>query len=110
MKSKTLLLSALTALLLPLGAIQAKPDGGGKGGPDGQHHRPGPGAMLDRMDTNNDGEVTRAEAEAEAKERIDQLFERLDTDGDGVITKEEIEACREQFKEKRRGRDGDDEE
>ena len=97
MKSKTLLLSALAALLLPLSAIQAKPDGG-------QYHRSGPGGMLKHMDSNNDGEVTRAEAEAEAKARIDQLFERLDTDGDGVITKEEIEACRDDRKEKRRER------
>ena len=37
-----------------------------------------------RMDTNNDGKLTRAEFKGS-----DWLFERIDADGDGVITREE---------------------
>lgn len=49
----------------------------------------GPGyGMLQNMDTNDDGEVTEAEAQAFHAAR----FAEMDADGNGAITKEEVRA------------------
>lgn len=52
-------------------------------------HR-GHGGHFKRMDTDNDGKVSKAEAMAAAEAR----FARVDANGDGFITPEEIEAGR----------------
>lgn len=53
------------------------------------------GNALEQWDTNSDGVVTRAEAEAAAVERARKLFDTLDADKDGSLTKQELEAARE---------------
>lgn len=55
--------------------------------------------MIKKMDSNQDGELSRSEAEAAAIERVNKMFERLDADGDGIITKEEAKTAREKRKE-----------
>lgn len=60
------------------------------GGHHGQHGRGG-GALgahfFERLDTNKDGQVTRAEAEGEAQ----RLFDRLDANKDGELTQSEAD-------------------
>ena len=47
-----------------------------------------PEKKLDRLDTNNDGQVSRSEYTA----GIQQMFSELDTNNDGVVTAAEAEA------------------
>ncbi len=49
--------------------------------------------MMKRMDTNNDGTLTKAEAQA-ARE---QQFERLDLNKDGVIDQHELDLARDKI-------------
>ena len=62
-----------------------------RGGP-GQ----GAGGMIQRLDKDGDGKISRDEA----PERMAEHFDKLDKDGDGFITAEEMQAMQ------RRGRDG----
>ncbi|URW76522.1 hypothetical protein M9980_04710 [Sphingomonas donggukensis] len=52
--------------------------------------RPGVGKMLERLDTNADGRITRAEYAAQAGTR----FARMDANGDGTVDKTEMAAMR----------------
>lgn len=54
------------------------------------------GGRLAKIDTNNDGKISRAEHLAAAEAR----FKRMDKDGDGFITREEGKAARAHMKEK----------
>lgn len=78
--ARILTLVAATALSLPL--LAAPPEGGQGAG------RPGAN-MLQRIDTDNDGQVSRAEFDAAG----DTAFARLDADGDGYVTAEEFDAA-----------------
>ena len=60
-------------------------EGGPMGGPRG-HHGP---HMMDRVDTNHDGRISRDEMRAQA----DARFDKLDTNHDGFIDKAEMEAA-----------------
>lgn len=56
---------------------------------------PGPkGRFLDRLDTNGDGKITRAEFDQAHKARIQEHFKKLDADDDGKITLAEFEKAR----------------
>lgn len=71
------------------------PDGAPQPGPHGRRgdrhgHR---GDMMQRLDTNSDGVVTKAEAEAAATAR----FDKLDTNHDGRIDQAEIAAAKQQM-------------
>src|SRR4051812_19951197 len=61
------------------------------------------GPMIERMDSNHDGRVSLAEAEARAL----QAFDRADANHDGIVTPEERQAAhgamRERFRERRPG-------
>lgn len=63
----------------------------GQGGAHGGHHGRGSGALgahfFERLDTNKDGQVARAEAEGEAQ----RLFARLDANEDGELTQPEAD-------------------
>lgn len=64
---------------------------GRPGGHRGMHHRGGRhGDMTKRLDTNGDGVVTRAEAEAAATAR----FDKLDANHDGRIDQSEMAAIK----------------
>ena len=56
-------------------------------------------AMLDRLDTDGDGVISRAEF----TDRPNPMFDRLDEDGDGVITEAERAAMKEKFADRRKG-------
>ncbi|MEL7482227.1 MAG: EF-hand domain-containing protein [Pseudomonadota bacterium] len=67
------------------------------------HHDGGPHGKrgIERMtalDTDNDGTISKAEAEAPAIER----FEMADADGNGTLTAEEIQAFQQAERERRR--------
>jgi Ca2+-binding EF-hand superfamily protein len=63
----------------------------GQGGGHHGHHGRAGGALgahfFERLDTNKDGQLTRAEAEGEAQ----RLFERLDASKDGELTRPEAD-------------------
>lgn len=81
--TRTLLAAALlTALAIP--TIVAA--GHGPGGHDGDHR--GHGGMLAQMDTNRDGQVSRAEADAFHAARLAEM----DANADGTIAFEEMQA------------------
>ena len=62
------------------------------------------GRMLDRLDTDKDGRVSRAEAEADAAERVERRFARLDKDKDGFITRAELSGAKDRVATRRGGR------
>lgn len=90
MKSKTLLLTVLSAALIPFLA-QAKPKGG-----DGKGERPQPGQIFERLDTDESGTLSKDEAKGPLAEHFDEF----DANSDGEISKEELRA-----KHKERGGD-----
>jgi Ca2+-binding EF-hand superfamily protein len=89
--------------------VERRGDGQSMGRPEGKGRA---GEMLTRADTNNDGNVTRAEFDAalaaaqnqraaKARERGQELFARLDTNRDGMITRVEADAARSAMQERR---------
>lgn len=53
-----------------------------------------------QIDTNGDGNVSKAEAEAAGAQRLLKNFDQIDANGDGLISKEERKAHREKAGEK----------
>jgi Ca2+-binding EF-hand superfamily protein len=76
-------------------------DGPGREGPGmGMHGGGMHGRMMERMDSNHDGRISLAEAEAGALE----AFDRADANHDGVVTPEERQAAHGMMRERfRRG-------
>ena len=62
------------------------------------------GRMLDRLDTDKDGRVSRAEAEADAAARVERRFARLDKDKDGFITGSELAGTKDRVATRRGNR------
>ena len=93
MKKTHLIYSAVIALMIG-GIVPAMADG--HGGGKGKHKN----AMFEKLDTDKDGLVTKAEfmAHAEAK------FAKMDADGNGSFTKEEAKAKHMEKKEARKAR------
>jgi hypothetical protein len=85
---KTIILTAVAALMVS-GVAMANEHEGHKG----------PHAM-EKIDTNKDGVVSKAESQA----FNDKRFDEMDTNKDGNLTKEEREAHRAVMKEKRAAR------
>ena len=77
MKSKILIAAAAT-LLLSQAAFAHPPGGPGKHG----------ALLLQKLDTNGDGQLSQAEIEAAQTER----FAKFDTDGNGQLNLEEFQA------------------
>lgn len=85
---KRLSIIALSAIGLTAGAMTAMAQAADRpnGPPEGE--RPSPEQMLQRLDADKDGKISKAEA----PERMAENFDRRDTDGDGFLTKEELAA------------------
>ena len=75
------------------GAMMPPPPGT-EGGPMGGLHGLRGGGRLERLDTNQDGKISRDEMRADA----DKHFDKLDTNGDGFIDKAEMDAARAKMK------------
>jgi Ca2+-binding EF-hand superfamily protein len=79
---RSVLIAALLIGLTPLCAVQAQDMPGQR--------------ILQRIDTNGDGVISKDEMTA-ARER---LFKRLDRNGDGVIDEKEMESARQAIKDR----------
>ena len=91
-------LSLLTATFL-IGIASTAVIATAKGGPGGERGA-GVDQMFERVDTNQDGAITRAEIEAAGAAR----FATADTDGDGFLTVEEMTAAAESHDSERRAK------
>lgn len=94
--SKTLSAALIAACLSPFALTAQSEDftrKGGKGGDPAERR-----ARIQQMDANQDGIISREEAEMGGNpERAQRLFDHLDSDGDGNITRAEMQAGRERF-------------
>lgn len=61
--------------------------------------------MIDRLDTDSDGQLS--QAELEARPRRGEVFSRLDANDDGSISKDEFENGRKHMRKRMRGRHSD---
>jgi hypothetical protein len=63
-----------------------------------EHHEGGnyKGKMMERVDTDGDGQVSKAEFMAKHEE----MFTKMDTNSDGFVSPEEMKAAKEMKKEK----------
>jgi hypothetical protein len=52
------------------------------------------GAYFERLDINNDGQVTRSEVPERQRERFASFFSRIDHDGDEIITRGALDAAK----------------
>jgi Ca2+-binding EF-hand superfamily protein len=83
---KKILLSTIAVLALSAPAAMAEHGGDHKGG-----------RMLEKLDADKDGSISKAEFMTEAEQR----FAEIDKDSSGSITKEEVEAKAAEWKAKR---------
>lgn len=65
----------------------------GAGGPGGGGQMPANEVIFERNDTNEDGRITKAEAEA-AETQLGANFDMFDLDSDGVVTAAELNTMR----------------
>lgn len=89
---KTLISATLAASILIGGAAASAEPAGGHG-----HGPRGGGRMLEMLDGNKDGTITRAEATA----ALTQHFAAMDSDKNGTITQAEREAARTRMMQER---------
>lgn len=89
--SLRILLIASAAIIIPAAGVTAAL------AQDGPPRR---GAALEELDTNQDGEISRAEADA----RRQAMFAEIDTNGDGALSIEEMTAHREARRAERQER------
>lgn len=91
-------LSAAMAVALGLAsgaAIAGHHEGGKHEGPRGEK-------MMERIDTDGDGVISKAEFMAKHEEK----FTQMDTNGDGSLSKDEMEAAHAKMKDKWKGHKG----
>jgi hypothetical protein len=67
-----------------------------------EHHEGGyhKGKMMERVDTDGDGQISKAEFMAKHEEQ----FSKVDVNGDGMLSKDEMKAARSERKEKMKER------
>lgn len=80
--SKISMAVAVAALVLTAAPSWAEEAAGGRAGRGGHN----PGQMMQQMDTDGDGSVSKAEFLAGAEAR----FTKMDKNGDGVLTKDDM--------------------
>lgn len=85
MKTKIATLLSLV-LICSFGSLQAKKSKGGDG--------------FSKLDTDNDGKISKAEFIAGAKDKVkaEKKFSKLDKDSDGFLSKEELSAAKKKKK------------
>lgn len=59
----------------------------------GHRKPPSPEKMIAHLDTDEDGKISKAEAEAAERGKLKEHFDKIDTDGDIYITAEELQAA-----------------
>lgn len=83
------------ALGLTAGAVMAEHHEGGGDSHHGKGHK-----MMERIDTDGDGKVSKAEFDAKHAEK----FAKMDANGDGFLTKDEMKSARSAMKKKMKER------
>ena len=78
------------------GAMMPPPPPGAEGGPMGGHHGHHGAGMMERLDTNHDGRISRDEMRAS----VDRRFDKLDTNHDGFVDQAEMDAARAAMKDR----------
>ena len=97
MKKKWVVLPAL-ALMIGINPAFAEDHWGGPhGGKGGGDRKPGLESMLEKLDANSDGKVSKEEFLSEQEAR----FSKFDANGDGFISKEEIAAHKDDMNKER---------
>lgn len=81
--------------LLAISALALILSGPAMAGEEGQHE---PGKMFEKVDTDKDGLISKAEFLAKHEE----MFTKIDTNTDGSLSKEELDAGREKWKAMRK--------
>jgi Ca2+-binding EF-hand superfamily protein len=97
---------AIMAAGLLAGAVAVVAD---EGGPGGDRHGWDRGAVLEKYDTNKNGQLDpdeKAALERDREARREEFIKRFDTDGDGKLSEAEKEAAREQYPDMGRGGHG----
>ena len=86
--SRSVVLSGFAAVCLSVAALASAADDGSTTGADARTARRAQfeQAFLDKIDTNHDGVISRAEYQA----WVDGRFAKLDGNGNGVVTADEI--------------------
>jgi len=105
MKLKTLLLTALTACLLPAstqaeGQSISGDQAGQRKGPQNQEER---GERFANADSNGDEQLSLEEVESASMTRLAAHFDQIDTDGDGQLTKDELKAAHQKRGKNKKG-------
>lgn len=106
MKAKILILSLMSALIIPASSYAQDNGNGSQCRQDGKQ---GPGKKgkqrmmhLKKIDTNQDQQISLEEAEAGNAEKLVEHFQTIDTNGDGVLTKDELKAHGQTIREQRK--------
>ena len=87
-KTSDLIIAAAAVALLPLGAALAQ----SPPAPDTSAKAPQQaGATFESLDTNGDGKISKAEAEANAN--VKAQFSSYDVNGDGFIERDEVSSA-----------------
>jgi len=97
MKSTVIVLALMAAPLAVL-ADDTEPGRGYMGG-----YQMGGKNLIQTLDANKDGKVSRDESSKAAVERANRRFDQLDADKDGFITQAEIDAARDKMRSEVRG-------
>jgi Ca2+-binding EF-hand superfamily protein len=58
---------------------------------DHKDHKKDPEKVIKSLDTNNDGKISKAEAEKAEKGKLKDHFAKVDANGDGFVDKTELE-------------------
>src|SRR5690606_16243369 len=82
--------SAIAAALFMLPAFAGAQPANDDGGDWRARHAERRAKMLERFDTNRDGQLDEAERAAMWQAKLDAKFARLDANGDGVISRAEF--------------------
>lgn len=99
MTLKTLLLTALTACLIPaLAQAESGDQNGQRKGASSQEER---GERFANTDTNGDEQLSLEELESAGATRLVEHFDKIDANGDGQLSKDELKAAH-----KKRGKGG----
>ncbi|WP_343345681.1 hypothetical protein WJT74_00715 [Sphingomicrobium sp. XHP0239] len=106
MKKMTLMLAA-TALAIPAAAAAQPNNRAPQGDVTLEQMQQRSAERFQRLDRNGDGQVSKAEMEAQREARRDARFARMDTNNDGALTQAELEAARDQRQQMRGERRGD---
>jgi Ca2+-binding EF-hand superfamily protein len=96
MKSTVIVLALMAAPLAVL-ADDTEPGRGYMGG-----YQMGGKNLIQTLDTNKDGKVSRDESSKAAVERANRRFDQLDADKDGFITQAEIDTARNKMRSEMR--------